>query len=268
MNRKHEGNRQAWNEAAGSYRNAMETSLQLLRDGKSSLCVPEIKFLKDILPKCERCIHLQCAGGTDSLSLLNLGAKEVIGVDISDEMIAIAREKTAKLGMNAKWFISDVLQVPHELDGTADLIYTGQGAINWVMDIESWAKVVARLVKPNGFFYLFEGHPSAYFFNMDAARLELDPEFEGYFSGKVYESKSWPSTYVGKIKESEQDQATKYERAWPVSTVINALLDAGLSLLRFEEHPDEYWKEFPNMPDETRTKFPNTYSLLMKKLDR
>ncbi len=97
MNQKHEGNRQAWNEAAGSYRNTMETSLQLLRDGKSSLCPPEIRFLKDILRKCERCIHLQCAAGTDSLSLLNLGAEEVVGVDISEEMIAIAREKTAML---------------------------------------------------------------------------------------------------------------------------------------------------------------------------
>ena len=57
----------------------------------------------------------------------------------------------------------------------------------------------------------------------------------------------------------------KYERAWPVSDVINALVDAGLDFGRFEEHPDKYWEEFPLLKEEDRTKFPNTFSLLMLK---
>ncbi len=268
MSDKHDSNRLAWNEAAATYRADLEKSIQLLREGKNSFCAPELETLKRVVPGTERCIHLQCAGGSDSLSLLNLGAKEVIGVDISEEMIAVAREKALALKMNAKWVVSDTLKVPSELDATADLIYTGQGAINWIMDIQAWAHVVARLLKTNGSFYLFEGHPLSYLFKMEAHELEIDPDFGGYFSEKIYESKDWPTTYVGKLKDSVDEQANKFERAWPVSTVINALLEAGLSLQHFGEYPDEYWKEFPNMPAEIRRKFPNTFSLLMKKLGR
>jgi hypothetical protein len=170
--------------------------------------------------------------------------------------------------MNAKWLVSDVLATPPELDGTADLVYTGRGAINWIMDIDSWAHVVARLLKPSGRFYLFEGHPITVLFKMDASDLTVDPVYHGYFSKNTYESKGWPDTYVGKIKDRVEDEALKYERVWPISRVISALLGAGLILEIFDEHPDAYWAEFPNMPEEARTKIPNTFSVLMKKPEK
>ncbi|MEZ4815468.1 MAG: class I SAM-dependent methyltransferase [Bdellovibrionota bacterium] len=265
MKDKHQSNRQAWNEAASTYRKTLDESIAFLKNGGKNFCPPEMKFLKNLNEWCDRAIHLQCAGGHDSLSLINLGAKEVIGVDISDEMINIAKEKSQALGMNAKWYQSDVLETPADLNGTADLVYTGRGALNWNMDIKAWAKVVARLLKPQGRAYIFEGHPITYFFDMKASELSFDPEFEGYFSGKILSSNDWPETYVGKIKEDIKQQSTKYETAWPTSSVINALIEAGLTLQRFEEHPDAYWEEFPNLAESKRRMFPNTYSILATK---
>ncbi len=160
---------------------------------------------------------------------------------------------------------SDVLHTPSSLDGTADLVYTGRGALNWIMDIEGWAKTVGRLLKPGGHLFVFEGHPITYFFKMTASKIEIDPQFDGYFSEKKFESKEWPDSYVGKIKASVEEQATKFERAWPLSSVVTALLQAGLTLEHFGEHTEAYWKEFPNLDEALRTKFPNTFSLLMKK---
>ena len=54
---------------------------------------PELRFLKDLEKWCYTAIHLQCAAGHDTLSLLNLGAHRVIGVDISDKMIELVRKK-------------------------------------------------------------------------------------------------------------------------------------------------------------------------------
>ena len=265
MPKEHERNRIAWNEASAFYKTGLESSIDLLRKGGMTFFPPELKILEDLRSSMNTCIHLQCAAGTDSLSLINFGAKKVIGVDISEEMIGLAKEKSERLGMNADWICSDVLNVSQELNGVADLIYTGKGAINWMMDIKSWAKVASRLLKPGGFLYLFEGHPITYCFDIHADKLQMDPIYKGYFDEKPYESQGWPGTYVGKIKENESDQAKKFERAWPVSTVISALLESGFILKKFEEHPDKYWDEFLNLPDELRVRIPNTYSVVAQK---
>ncbi|HEY8600021.1 MAG TPA: class I SAM-dependent methyltransferase, partial [Thermomicrobiales bacterium] len=137
----HQSNRHAWNEGAARYDEQFAASVARLRDGGHALYPPEVRFLGDLRPWCRRAIHLQCAGGEDTLSLWNLGASEVVGVDISDAMIAIARRKSEVLGAPARWFQSDILETPHELDRTADLVYTGKGALNWLHDIDGWARV-------------------------------------------------------------------------------------------------------------------------------
>ncbi len=261
MRKIHEQNRLAWNEAALKYREAIEKSCELLKSGGSSLLKPELDFLAKVQIQRGRCIHLQCAGGTDTLSFLNAGFKEVIGVDIAEEMITVAEEKTKKLGVNAKWFACDVLETPETLNETADLVYTGQGAINWIMDISLWAKVVFRLLKPGGIFFIFEGHPITYMFDTTANKLTLDPAYKGYFSKEPYESQDWTEAYVGKIKDNVREQQRKYERAWPLGEVVNSLIQAGLVLKELKEYPDKYWEEFPHLSDEERTRIPNTFSM-------
>ena len=116
---RHQANRAAWNEAANSYRQQIERDVEFIRAGGKNLMPPELEYLADLKSWCKRAIHLQCAGGRDTLSLWNQGAAQVIGVDISDEMIAVARAKSDALGAPATWYCCDVLDTPHELDGTA-----------------------------------------------------------------------------------------------------------------------------------------------------
>lgn len=265
MSKEHEQNRLAWNEAAAFYQKGLNQDIEFLRKGSTTFFAPELKCLEPYRTNLNTCIHLQCAAGSDTLSLINYGAKEVIGIDISDEMIRIAQAKSDALKMNARWIRSDVLSIPQDLNAKADLVYTGKGAIIWMMDINAWAKVVARLLKPGGIFYLFEGHPFTYCFDMKASELKIDPNYQGYFSQTPYISQDWPDSYVGKVKEDVKDQAAKYEKAWPVSSVINALIDAGLTLQKFDEHKDKYWEEFENLPDELRQRIPNTFSIVAQK---
>lgn len=80
-------------------------------------------------------VHLQCSHGLETLSLLNLGAREVVGLDLSKEMLEMARWKPEALSADAVWVHSDVLDIPEELKGTADVVFTGGGALPWVSDI-------------------------------------------------------------------------------------------------------------------------------------
>lgn len=261
----HEGNRAAWDEGAARYAEWVEEDIAFLRGGGMNLLPPELDMLGDLRGVCRRAIHLQCAAGKDTLSLWNLGAAEVVGVDISEAMIALARRKSAALGAPARWFVGDVLATPHELDGSADLVYTGKGALNWLHDLDGWARVVARLLAPGGRFYLFEGHPFTWILDPEAAGFRLDPRYGDYFSERPEPEQGWTAEYIGELARPKEELAVKYERLWTLSAVMTALLGAGLRVERFAEHREAYWRQFPNMPDKIAAKFPHTYSLLMRK---
>jgi hypothetical protein len=166
------------------------------------------------------------------------------------------------------------VETPPELDGSADLVYTGRGALCWLLDLEAWAQVVARLLAPGGCLYLFESHPACQIFDGKAAEVRLidttpdDPEdgpFFSYFSESVAESRGWLPNYIGELERPKAELSPKYERQWTLAAVLNPLLDAGLRLERLGEHPDCFWPDFPNMDEKTAARFPHTFSLLMRK---
>ncbi|MES2463250.1 MAG: class I SAM-dependent methyltransferase [Armatimonadota bacterium] len=253
----------AWDETAAIYERDEATQIEFLKAGGSTLLEPEQRILGDISSWCGRAIHLQCAGGSDTLSLLPQGAAEVVGIDISPRMIAVAERKTAALGAAARWFCGDVLEAPHELDGTADLVYTGRGALPWIMDIMAWADVVARLLRPRGRLFIFEGHPLDWVWDTSASEYRLDPTHGDYFATALNDQR-WPMPFL-----EQQSQALKAPRArehqWTLGDIINALISAGLTLERFDEHPDLYWNQFPDLPKDLARRLPHIFSILMRK---
>lgn len=261
----HQANRRGWNEGAAAYEEVVDRDIEFLRNGGMNFEPPEFRFLTDLPAWCRRAIHLQCAGGCDTLSLWNLGAREVIGIDISERMLACAQRKSDALGAPARWIHSDVLEAPHALDGTADLVYTGRGALCWIQDIGAWARVVARLLKPGGMLYVFEGHPFCWIWDLESTELRLDPVYGDYFTPEAIEDQGWPSTYIGDLGKPKEEHAPKFERQWNLGQILTALADAGLVLKVLEEHPDPYWDQFPNLPADVVRRLPQTFSLLMRK---
>ena len=259
---RHEANRVGWNEAARYYEEHLEEAIEVIRAGKSSLHPIERTNLGDLSGWCETAIHLQCASGQDTLSLWNEGAKRVIGVDISDGHIANARRMSEAVGAPATWYRCDVLDTPHDLDGTADLVYTGQGAINWLHDLSSWAEVVFRLLKPGGVFHILEGHPVQFLFDGDEKTL--------VYSGLSYfthaeSSQGWEENYVGDLGMPVEQHAVKWDRLWPVSSVFQALRRAGLDVEYFGEHAEEYFNSFPNLDPELQSRIPRTFSMMARR---
>ena len=122
----------------------------------------------------------------------------MVGLDISERMIQAARRKSEALNARALWYCCDVLEAPPELDGTADLVYTGRGALSWIMDIATWSRTVARLLKPGGRLYVFEGHPLDWVWDHAASELRIDPQppYGDYFSQTASVDKGWPETYI------------------------------------------------------------------------
>lgn len=259
---RHASNRSAWNEAAAHYARTLDEAIVALRAGKSSVHPLERANLGDLRTWCRRAIHLQCASGKDTLSLWLEGAREVVGVDISDGHIENARRMGEALGAPATWFRCDVLEVPAELDGTADLVYTGRGAIAWIHDLEAWARTVARLLKPGGLLHLMDDHPFLGVVEARDGRLALRDE--NYFRFAVA-SKGWPASYIPELSGDARDQSWKFEQQWPVSAVVMAVRRAGLVIEILGEHPGGYWDIFPGVPAEALQKFPMILTLMARK---
>ena len=147
--------------------------------------------------------------------------------------------------------------------GLADLVYTGRGALNWIIDLAGWARVVKRLLTPTGRLYVFEGHPLTWVWDQQATEFRLSEEYGDYFAEQVDVSQGWPATYIGELELAVGEQARKYERQWTLGAIVTTLADTGLRLERLEEHPDPYWDAFPNIPPDRLRRLPQTFSLLM-----
>jgi len=234
----HASTRLAWDEAAERYEGWFDEAVALIRAGGSNLFPVEEDLIGDLHGRCHRAIHLQCAAGRDTLSLWNLGADEVIGVDFSPRMLALARRLSDATGAPATWIESDVLDVPHELDGTGDLVYTGRGAIIWLQDLDRWATVLRRLLAPRGRLVIFDGHPAEWLFDGDADGRWTLTDYD-YFGG-AEASRGWAPEYIDTLSVPEDRQSLKFARAWTLGEIVTALLGAGLRLERVTEHPVDW----------------------------
>ncbi|MDM7915966.1 MAG: class I SAM-dependent methyltransferase [Candidatus Eisenbacteria bacterium] len=255
-------NRASWNEAAERYREEIEETIRFLREGRSNLHPIERRNLGELRRWCRRAIHLQCASGRDTLSLVNEGVAEVAGVDISDLHIENARRTSEALGIPARWFRCDVLETPHELDGWADLVYTGRGAVCWMHDLDAWAAVAYRLLRKGGVFHVFDGHPSTYLFDFDASEVR----WSGLHYFRYCEvSRGWSPGYLGNLGKPVEEEAPKYERLWTIADVFMALRGAGFDVERIGEHPDPYFNAFPNLSADACARLPMTFSVLARR---
>jgi SAM-dependent methyltransferase len=261
----HQDNRAGWEITAAKYEEDEPEDIAFLRAGGNSLLEPEQAVLGDLSGWCERAIHLQCAAGLDTLSLLRQGAREVVGIDISERMIASARRKTQALGLDARWYACDVLAAPAELDGAADLVHTGRGALPWMMDLDAWAAVIFRLLKPGGLLHVFEGHPLDFAWDTDAATYQLHPRRGDYFSRAAYGAEIWPKPFIERQEGIDPAGTTMHDRAWTLGQILNSLIRAGLRIEYFDEYPIPFWNQFPEIPPDLLRRLPHTFSVLARK---
>lgn len=266
VRRWHADNRAAWNQGAARYTEHRERALTRLRAGQGAIHPVEAANLATRGPLrdwCDLAIHLQCASGFDTLSLLQLGAHRVVGIDIADAHIANARWTAEALGADAEFHLADVLDPPAQLDGSADLVYTGRGAINWVADIVAWARVVARLLAPGGVVHLFDDHPVTWLFD-PTEDGGLAPT--GYdYHGAAVSARGWTREYIGDLGLAESELAVMHERLWRLGDVVQALLGAGLVLDHLGEHPQRYWDNYSALSEDVRAKLPMTFSVMAHK---
>lgn len=257
--RLHAANRIAWDEAAEDYERRLAGSIERLRAGHSSLLPVELDLIGDLHGRCGHAVHVQCAGGEDTLSLWLAGAARVTGVDFSPRMLGLARRLSDALEAPATWVEADVLDLPHALDASADLVYTGRGSIMWVHDLDAWAAGLARLPRPGGRLVLYEGHPAEWLFDGDGSGGWLLTDYD-YFAGPEA-SRGWAPAYIERLSIPDAQQSWKYAHAWTLGEVVTALLGSGLRVERVAEHPVDWWGGHRDVHPAERGRLPLSFSV-------
>ncbi|HZB95284.1 MAG TPA: class I SAM-dependent methyltransferase [Herpetosiphonaceae bacterium] len=255
----HEENRRSWNAGTEAHNSHKQDQAAFFRGGGSTLFPEELDLLGDIAGRT--LVHLQCNAGQDSLSLAARGAV-VTGVDISDTAIEFARQLSADAGIPATFHRADVYDwLAATAAGTErfDIAFSSYGALVWLSDLDAWARGIAQILKPAGRFVLVEFHPFASMFDWEW-RLEL-PYFGGgrplTFEHGIgdYVALSGPALAPSGYLEGVRDFVNPHpghEFQWPVSEVIQALIDAGLRLRSFQEYPyangGKLWGDMRELP--------------------
>src|SRR5215472_5660274 len=189
-----------------------------------------------------RGVHLQCHIGTDTVSLVRLGAS-MTGLDFSAPAVEQARRLAQRIGADAKFVQADVYSAAEVLGrGAFDLVFTGIGALCWLPDIRRWAQVVADLLRPGGRLFLREGHPMLFALAEVGADGRLVVRYP-YFEREEPLVLDDGGTYVqtGVVFQ----HTITHEWNHGLGEIITALLDAGLLITALTEHDSVPWEALP-----------------------
>jgi SAM-dependent methyltransferase len=204
-----------------------------------------------------RILHMQCHFGADSLTLLQRGAAEAVGLDFSPAAIAAARGLAAELGLaeRARFVEADLYEAgsaipePHSFD----LVYVTWGTIIWLPDIAGWARIVAHFLKPGGFFYFAEGHPAALVFtNATQKTVERLDFFAPYFAREPMVTDD-RDDYADPTAQLQN--ARTYQWIHPLGAVVSELIASGLRLSWLHEHDSVPWRMFEMLVEDAEGQY-------------
>ena len=147
MDRYRQANLRLWEEWAALHPKTDFYQLDRFKSGWNSLRQFEMQELGEVSGRS--LLHLQCHFGLDTLSWARLGAS-VTGADFSSVAIETARSLASELGIEARFVVSELYDLPNRLDGRFDVVYTSLGVLNWLPDIEGWAGIVDHFLRSGG----------------------------------------------------------------------------------------------------------------------
>lgn len=255
-------NRNSWNAKVAHHLKSDFYFVDEFLKGRTSLNSIELGILEDV--KDLEILHLQCHFGQDSISLSRMGAK-VTGIDLSDKAIEAAKDLAQQCGVDTRFLVSDVYELPKILDQQFDIVYTSYGTIGWLPDLDRWAQVVSHFLKPGGKLVFVEFHPVVWMFDDDFTHVKYN-----YFNEKPI-VETYEGTYADQAAEIVQEYVM-----WnhPTSEVLTSLLSQNLEIKSFLEydwspypcfmHNDEFEKGKYRIP-QFGNKVPHVFSLVAEK---
>jgi SAM-dependent methyltransferase len=241
-------NRIAWETASEKHVREYEDLLAQAATG-SSLIDTERNLLRDVLRRAPEVVHLQSGHGLEDVALVHAGAKSVVGIDYSVVAVGAAQRRATEIDVACRYVVATVPEVPLA-DASADLVYTGKGALIWMGDLVAWARDIVRLLRPSGHLFIYEAHPAVPLWTWDTEQPRIRPD-RSYF-GRSHINDTFPAN--GAV-----------EWQWTLGQIVTTLVEAGMEILHLGEYPEPFWRADGVAASAWEGRLPNSFSLLARR---
>jgi SAM-dependent methyltransferase len=184
---------------------------------------PEWPAIKAMLPALagKRVVDLGCGFGWASRWMREQGAGSVLGLDLSEKMIARAKADTSDAAIEYRIADLETLELPA---GAFDLAYSAL-TFHYLRDFDRLVRMIHTALVPGGDFVFTIEHP----IYMAAAHPHWTADEDG--------RKTWPVNGYSVEAERRTDWLAKgvlkYHRT--MATTLNALIGADFQIRRIEE---------------------------------
>ena len=234
MNRYHRANRDKWN-LASPRRAAVQArsgTWKIAHQQPGKVFLRQELELIGTVENQDVCV-LGSGDNLAAFALAGMGAR-VTSVDISAEQLQVACRRAAELGLDIQFLEADVTALGCLDSLSYDLVYTGGHVGVWVSDLRTYYREAVRILREGGLFLVSEYHPFRRIWKDQDTSLEI--QFS-YFDSGPHEYK------VSRDAEAPGDMK-QFEFHWTVSQYLNAVIEQGVELIRFEEIGDgpEEWE--------------------------
>ncbi|MBR9921271.1 MAG: class I SAM-dependent methyltransferase [Bacteroidetes bacterium] len=263
-----DANKQLWDKWTDLNYNSQMYDVDSWKAGRNSLDGITLNALQGQI-EGRKILHLMCHFGQDSLSLARMGAR-ITGIDLSAKAIKTATTLAEEMGLQeqTRFIETNLYDLPGHLDETFDIVYTSYGVLGWLNDLQEWAAIINRFLRPGGTFFIAEFHPFLYAYDFETHSMD----FEYFGEGNAHKIKE-----AGNYAQPEAKEENEYF-FWihSLSQTMRPLMDIGLQLIDFNEYDYSPYNCFPNMEEREPGKFiynapgkirriPHVFSLKMEK---
>ena len=186
--------------------------------------LPDLKNLK--------VLDLGCGFGELTNYILNNGAIHVTGVDISEKMLAMAKQHPQINYLHSS--MEEIQFNNNEFD-----VVVSSLAFHYIQDYSSLISRISKWIKPNGYLVFSTEHPV----------VLSDKRQEGWIKDSNNNILHWPIDNYGEEGRRTQfwgiDGVIKYHRK--LSTLVNVLIQNGLIIQQIDE-PESIPEGLEKMP--------------------
>lgn len=198
--------------------------------------------LKRMLPNFnkKRVLDIGCGYGWHCIYAAQKNADYVLGIDISEKMLAVAREKTEFSNVE---YMRIAMEDMHFSPGAFDIAISSL-ALHYTPDFEDVCRRIYRLLSPEGDFIFSVEHPVFTAQGLQDWHYDNDGIPEHWPVDNYFFEGRREAVFLG-------ETVTKYHRT--LTSYLNILLQSGFAITAvIEPKPAEHLLNMPAMRDELR----------------
>ena len=169
--------------------------------------------------------------GKKAIPLAILGAEvTVFDISVDNQKYALETAKAAKTSIDYE--VCDILEINTDKYGNYfDVVFMEGGILHYFHDIDEFMSIMYTLLKQDGKMICSDFHP----FTKISDILHFEQPAMDYFSAEVFEGEMAHARFYE--DEVRKRMPKCLYRKYTVSEIINAVINCGFLLEKFDEHP-------------------------------